>query len=456
MTKKREKITRPFTMIIDDIIRSPRISSSEFRLYVQLHSYCAKTAAVPTCEVTKTVLAVDMRISVRGVTKLLRRLEEEKLISVTYDEKGQSPVYAINVNPPESICPEQFKGRKIKTAVTYIRESGGVRKFQRKTGELKTASSRRTGWPENPSPPAIPQADVEPPVTSPADSTHELQFIPEAPSESSTHELQFIPPMNSSSSRYIVKTESSLERPNGLIPTGHSRDLGYRNPSPDENLLASRREEYRVRRAAPNETEDIMAKPSKEQLEAERARLREQQKGSRDNVTDLRTAETRPAKVAQRAVSKSIEHSSGKLTPGKLYTRFRDAVQAKYPGAILARHTDGRYMAWGKSLIANFSEDHLNEMIHLIVLDYENITSSRIFFKFSGTSHPTYEQFQGNIDLLSGNIGIGIIALPSVRYSPYADDYAKRKAGTAAESSSEDPGKTTVDPIQAIRDQVNG
>jgi len=265
--------------------------------------------------------------------------------------------------------------------------------------------------------------------------------------------------MNSSSSRYIVKTESSLERPNGLIPEADLRQLGDREPSP-ENRLASRyeeeeeEEERRVRRAAPTETEDIMAKPSKEQLEAERARLRDQRKGSRNKVTDLKTAESKPSKAAQRATSRASERSSDKFTPGKLYTAFRDAVHEKWPQAILAKHTDGRYMAWGKRLVANYSKNALLEMIRVIVLDYDNIGAARIFFKFAGTPHPTYEQFNGNIDLLAGAVGVGIIAPPSVRFSAYADDYNKRHNKT--ETTDDDSGKKMIDPLQAIRDQVNG
>ena len=172
-------------------------------------------------------------------------------------------------------------------------------------------------------------------------------------------------------------------------------------------------------------------------------------------MTDLKTAESKPSKANQRAISDADVSSSGKLTPGELYTRFRNAVWNKYPNAILAKHTDGRYMAWGKHLTANYSEDALVEMIKLLVLDYENLGATRIFFKFSGTPHPTYEQFNGNIDLLAARVGIGITAPPSVRFSPYADDYAKRKNKSTEGERGADGGKS-VDPIQAIRDRVNG
>ena len=148
MTKKREKTTRPFSLILDDIVRSPSISSNEFRLYSILLSYCAKTAAVPTCEVSKTLLAAHMGLTVRGVTNIIRRLESETLLTISYAENEQKPVYTMNVAPPSTICPDQFKGRQIQSAISYIRESGGVRAFQKQTRSLKPKKSKRTGWPK--------------------------------------------------------------------------------------------------------------------------------------------------------------------------------------------------------------------------------------------------------------------------------------------------------------------
>jgi hypothetical protein len=196
---------------------------------------------------------------------------------------------------------------------------------------------------------------------------------------------------------------------------------------------------------------------SDEQREAERARQRALRAGARDRVSDLKSAESRASKKAQRAISRADEKSSTKLTPARLYKEFKDIVRSKYPAAILAEHSDGRYLVWGKRLISNYPEEALREMVRVLVLDFENFAKAKIFLKFSGATHPTYEQFQSNAALLAGRVGVGVIAPPSVRFSAYAEDYNRRRDAAAGTGSVDDgKDKATVDPIQAIRDQVNG
>jgi len=232
--------------------------------------------------------------------------------------------------------------------------------------------------------------------------------------------------------------------------------LGSRKPLAANSLGEDSQEVHREFRAAATalvEEEDEMGM-SKEQLEAERARKRALLGGDRDQVSDLQTAESSARKQAQKAVSEA-SRSKGKLTPMGLYTTFRDAVQEKYPKAILARQTDGRYLKWGKSLIRIYSEEVLNEMIKVLVLDYENIDRApKVFLKFSGTPHPTFEQFHANAPLLEGLVGVGVIAPPSVRHSPYADDYAKRHRKQPVDGA--DDSDDDDDEIAAIREQVHG
>jgi hypothetical protein len=499
---KRKKTTRPFSLILDDIIRSPRISSSEYRLYSILISYCAKTEEVQTCCVSKTLLASHMGISVRGVTKIIRRLQDEGLISVNYEIK-QRPSYTLNINPPESFCPDQFKGRKIKSAINYIKDKGGVGNFQKRKRQEKVNKSRRTGWPKTSKKSSAKSSAKSPKGTSesnenvnPTDSTHELQFtsseksnkqthelqfIPPMNSSSPPHELQFIPPMNSSSSRYRINTEKKLEKPNGLENRpDHSRlDLDSRIA---KNAVEDNDEtKNSIFRAAPkNMKDDVMAKPTKEQIAAERNRIKLQKKGIRGQVNDIGMSESKSSKAVSKDPKKKRRGAgsppSNKSTtqdvldnhltadpdtvsevpdsPWTLYTHFTKVVRKKYPDARLSTAADGKYLKWGKLMLKKFSRADLYEMIQVLVLDYESIAKSRIFFKYSGTPYPTYEQFYCNTDTLLTFVGTGIIAPPSVRFSHYANDYNNRKNKSVNNEADDNSGKS-IDQIQAIRDQVN-
>jgi hypothetical protein len=495
---KRKKTTRPFSLILDDIIRSPRISSSEYRLYSILISYCAKTEEVQTCCVSKTLLASHMGISVRGVTKIIRRLQDEGLVSINYEIK-QRPSYTLNVNPPESFCPEQFKGRKIKSAINYIKDKGGVDNFQKRKRHEKVNKSRRTGWPENvkkSSTKASNETKKSNENMSIIDSTHELQFtssekynklthelqfIPPMNSSSPPHELQFTTPMNSSSSRYRVNTENVLEKPNGLKNQPDHGRLGFDSRIAENTVEENLEERNSIRRTAPkNIKDDVMAKPNKEQIAAERNRIKSQKKGNREKVNDVGMSESKSTKSVSEIPKKKRRGAgappSNKIntqdvldnhltadpdtvsevpnSPWTLYTHFTKVVRKKYPDARLSTAADGKYLKWGKLMLKKFTRGDLYEMIQVLVLDYENIAKSRVFFKFSGTPYPTYEQFYCNTDALLTFVGTGIIAPPSVRFSHYANDYNNRKNKSANNEVIDNSGKS-IDQIQAIRDQVN-
>lgn len=137
-------------------------------------------------------------------------------------------------------------------------------------------------------------------------------------------------------------------------------------------------------------------------------------------------------------------------SPWGLYTHFKKVVCQKYPKAHLSGHNK-KLLAWGKWLHQNFNPIELYEMIQVLVLDYESFKIAKVFMKFGGTPHPTFEQYFSNASILASFIGVGVISPPAVRRSPYADDYAKRHGKTASDSGVEDP----VDPIKALRDKVN-
>lgn len=103
------------------------------------------------------------------------------------------------------------------------------------------------------------------------------------------------------------------------------------------------------------------------------------------------------------ALPKATKH----LSPWRLYMRFCDAVKGKYPDAVLPRTPKKKYLRWAKQLLASYDEENIDAMIRLLVLDYEQIPSSRIFFKYGGTPTPTFEQFFANVDTLATLIGRG-------------------------------------------------
>ena len=218
-----KKATRPFTIILDDLVRSPLINAGEFRLYSFLLSYCPKSAsAEKTCSLTKAVIAGELRISTSGVTKQLRKLEDLGLITIGYITQ-QKPTYTMNTAPPESVCPEAFKGRKWKAALTYIKANGGVKKLQTKTNKSSLKKENRVGWPPHKSdgledgdqPQTHPQVSLisSTPTLQSMGISPEAEFDPHTPVWDPPHSspsVRFKPP-HSSPSRYIVKKRVQKE-----------------------------------------------------------------------------------------------------------------------------------------------------------------------------------------------------------------------------------------------------
>lgn len=215
---------------------------------------------------------------------------------------------------------------------------------------------------------------------------------------------------------------------------------------------------------------------SKEQIEARKARSKEKRKGARaDGVNAPKSkasgAVETPAKTKRKRGAGKAPKSSRKTegqrsteewvddmtpepeavsvvpdSPWGIYSHFGKVVRKKFPDAQLSKH-NGKYLKWGKLLLQKFSTSQIYEMIEVLVLDYENLSSAKIFFKYSGTPTPTYDQLFSNADTLVTYIGSGIICPPAARYSAYAEDYNKRHSKVT-----DDSGKTT-DPVQALRDQ---
>jgi hypothetical protein len=293
-----------------------------------------------------------------------------------------------------------------------------------------------------------------------------------------------------------VSRESIVESPNGQS-AGHVRDLALKispaaSLAPSEMIMNSNSRRcippdgihrFQTNTVSDPEGDSRMAAPSKEELEAERSRKRALTKGSRSRIVDVGMSEKGssdtgiPPQTRRRGAGAPITKKDDThdvlekhLTadpdtvakvpdsPWNLYVHFSKVVRKKYPDARLPKVGGGKYLKWGKTLLSKYSQEELYEMIQILVLDFENISAARIFFKFAGTPTPTYDQFFSNATMLVTFIGSGIISPPSVRFSPYEEDY-NRRHGKGGDTGSADLGRTgtdPIDPIEALRDQVNG
>ncbi len=277
--------------------------------------------------------------------------------------------------------------------------------------------------------------------------------------------------------------EKSLDIPYGMDGPRHKSALGVPPRTRGATATAtSDQEQMSVRRAAPesvrraaSEKETDVARPSKAQEEERRARL-ERVRGKGTPRTGIKDVVTSRSPVGGSAGGdKGISPDTSKIyeeatpdpetvdevpkNPWQVFTHFRRVVLTRFPSAGLAKAPDGKYMKWGSELLKRYDRKQLYEMIQVLVDDYENIERSKMFFKWAGGPHPNYEQFYCNADRLAQLIGVGIISPPSVRYSAYADNYAKRHGKASAVVDGE--GKTTSgddddDPFAAVRAQING
>jgi len=526
--------TRLFSQIYDDVLRRPDLTSHDVRLYGVMLSYCPKTKTdTPrVCRLTKIALAGILRIAERTVYDSLRNLQKAGLISISYSEVDRRlPVYTFNEDPP-IVCPDLLMTNRRNDAIDYVRNAGGVKGLQRRVFKVRKAG-KRTGRPKGQagniktptdppaepetSPPAsfagsvLPEDSPPPPqvmavhcrvggsvLPRPTDLVAEHcrvggSVLPGVVAVHCQLGSSTLPPGTE------VIREKGLEIPNGMDPLGDYRRLGERARAPalapaanqavnhkpqvqavrrsDITLLASHDSDIK------NEPEvAAMARPTDEEMAAERARRKALAPGTRQGLSDVSKTVNQskgtdaPQKrqrgagpppdgkmSTQEVLNKHLTKDPDTVTevpssPWGLYTHFSRVVRKKFPDARLPSASNGKYLKWGKTMLSNYSTTDLYEMIQVLVLDYENISVSRIFFKFSGTPTPTYEQLFSNGDMLITFIGRGIIAPPSVRFSKYAEDYNRRHGKSAAGPLSDinPSGKSAIDPIEALRDRING
>ena len=495
-----------FTLVYDDIIRSPDLSATDLRLYMVMLSYCTKkrSDAPKVCRLTKKSMAGILRISDRAIYNSLRSLKALGLIDITLkDGDERYPIYAVCTSPPAAICPDELRGSRLNDAISYVTAAGGVKKLQRRNlapRKQVKETGRRPGFTDGfilvePGVPADAAEPQGPGNVSPTASTSgtgvpqgmEAEFhrygtgVPEVWKPSSIPYGTGVLPVRDGD-------KSSLKSPNGLKNGGDMSHLVLQTPVPGPPPTGARAKTVR-RVDIKNDLEDdpAVAKPTKEELEAERFRQKGLRGGERPQLTDLKIPEgkgkshddddvppKRPRRGSgappsdkdetQEVLEKHLTADPDSVSevpnsPWGLYGHFCKVVRKKYPDAKLPMvgKGAGKYLKWGKLLLSSYSTSDLYEMIQVLVLDFENIRASKVFFKYAGTTTPTYEQLYCNAETLVTFIGSGLIAPPAVRVSSYADDYQKRHSKDP--DITNDPsnaGRTAVDPIEALRDQING
>ena len=140
-------------------------------------------------------------------------------------------------------------------------------------------------------------------------------------------------------------------------------------------------------------------------------------------------------------------------SPWGLYGHFCRVVRKHYPGAVLpSPSSSGKYLKWAKQLLGTYTREQIYEMIQVFVVDFKNLGKTKVFFKYSGTPTPTFDAFYTNHAMWVSYIGKGVIAIPAVRYSAYAEGYERRQRNrNGGDNESSVRGKTEVDPFDELR-----
>ena len=530
MSKKK---TQPlFTLVFDDIVRSPDLSSTDLRLYMVMLSYCPKTRTdgVKVCRLTKPVMASILRISERAIYTTLRRLQALELIDITYFENDErKPIYSVMTGPRPDMSPDNLKGTRLATALAYVEDAGGSKNLRRRKLQPRMKDEKRTGHPEaftngftleepevvpgddlvdaltekaeTSEPPQLPEksSPTAPPYGTGVPHPMEAEFhsygsgVPQVWKPSSIPYGTGVPhPVEAEFSPYKSTEQSTSEIPNGMKSSGDYRHLALphlsaaglaRPPAGVRTELV----DSEFRRDIKNDLEDDLTMGmSKEQLAAERARRAAKREGTRETIKDVAYPEKGTPKGGEEAEVSKGRRGAGVPPSGKdstqnvierhftprpstvtkvpdspwgLYAHFCLVVRERYPDVRISA-ADKRYLMWAKELVDTKNVQDLYEMIDVLVYDYENIRPSGLFLKFAkAVPTPTFEQLYHNVDTLMTLIGVGILAPPSVRYSAYAERFNKRHVKPApVEGSGDitDPGKTEIEMLEALRDQING
>jgi hypothetical protein len=282
-----------------------------------------------------------------------------------------------------------------------------------------------------------------------------------------------------------VQIKSLLRRPNGLSHQGDCRPLVPLHSCAQTAVIET--EQPRVIGVPisdiKNNPEEDEVPETPEQIAAREAQTKAKKVGSHDakigvpgsgSGYDPDPAETKRPRGAGRPPRRSFgpqgQRSTGEVVddmtpdpktvsevsggPWGLCSHFRKVMRGKYPDAELIS-PDGRYLKWAKLLLKEHTTKQLYEMIQLLVLDYENFKSARIFLKYGGSPYPSFEQLYSNASSLVSYIGVGVVKLPSVRISPYAEDY-KRRHEKADDGKTDDNKPVDNKPVDSCQSEISG
>lgn len=498
--------SRPFTIVWDDLIRSPLIDSEALRAYMIMLSYCPKGGTDKVCNISRPALAGLMKMSIRGTTKVLQRLIALKLIDVN-TEDPRRPVFTI-ITPPETICPPSLKGRQWGQVLDYVSDKGGLQENQTRKLNVKRRIVRRTGSPTPKN--GIDNSDVDrAPRTrvhgaaemtlnsgsgseavrprtgvhgtpnwgsgSPRTGVHgdpELGFTPmyikrdeERELSKDSHESSALVPFPYAA----PQARSAKTNPPYSAPTPLTADAGLSTciASGVDHGLAEGVAEKAAMAYSPEELKKERARKRKVKVDGP-PRPNTGSADSDDATGDAEPMKERPSKgpkkpakasgtaaVVQELTADPDSVCEAPDSPFHLYAHFCKAVRKKWPDAQFPAH-DAKLLKWAKDLLKHYTRSQLYEMIRLVVLDFENINRVRTFFKYRGTPVPTWLFFYGNADTLVSFIGVGVIEPPGIRTSPYADDYARRKnpAATTTEPNGAAPQTSFEAELEAVRASV--
>ncbi|MGD9725372.1 MAG: helix-turn-helix domain-containing protein, partial [Nitrospiraceae bacterium] len=295
-----------YTLVFDEIIRSPDLSDAEFRLYMIMLSYCTKKrmGGPKQCRLSQETMAGLMRGTDRQIRRLLRGLEDKKLIIGKTNPGNRYPTYDVATDPPPTLCPDELNSGMAKDALSYIREQGGAKTLQRKTRK-KRKVIRPTGRPvrvedaavDVPADDRAPQALEDPSLVSSdpgqgcpgsTDSTPDKdvrvpgQGCPTTRTRMSGHPGQGCPPCT-----------DVLEMSTSMTPYGVLRDRSSDLAEPSYTPSTSIADDYEGTFRSDIKMEDYMAE-SAEQREERLRRLKAKREGARSKITDIDRVIERP------------------------------------------------------------------------------------------------------------------------------------------------------------------
>ena len=499
MTTKRPALP-PFTIIPNDVIRSPQLTMSDKVIYAILLSYCDASKDIRRCSTNRRALASISRMSMSGVKRCLDNLKAAGLLKTSTKVGSEHVVYTINMKPNSSLCPDELRGRSWKPAIDYGNKLGGLRKNQRKTSSLfgtskapPVPSSRPKkadllggdqvgdchsgdrgtatqvaedchlsdrGLPlrshqeykntlEEQSKNIPPRSDE---LAGPHVALGRCASAPAAPRSDETPESFSCVPRDTTNNDNAHEASTGVEQPD------EESELPIMGETPEQTK--ARLDNYWAKRggrppaefdANKERGEDLRRQPSAMSGAEPQQRA---PKGARKPKAVQEEEESLQQTVEDPALTKTVPS-----TVKGLYFHFCKAVKKKWPMASLVDlfgpgGANKKLLKFSSNLLRDHKPSDLYEMIQVLVDDYENFNDARIFMKYlKGIPTPTFEQLYTNTDTLKAFVGKGVTG-PNARFSAYFQGYCLRypeKSTPTAVENNDRPSSS----IDELRERYN-